>query len=201
MRGQIVALAAVGALALLSAPAVAEVTVASGELSPGSSGLVSLAVSTDRMDAGTSRVEVRLPTDREFSAVAAGAKPGWDATLLRSATNQVTGVLWSAQSEVSAIRPGSFETFTLQLGPVPADTDRLTLSAVQTYSDGLTAEAPALPVTVRQELAPQAVVVAAEEEKDNAARVATGLVIGGLFLLLGVAVASVLNRRQPAEPV
>ena len=43
-------------------------------------------------------------------------------------------MLWTAQSEATAIRPGSFETFTMQLGPVPADTDRLTLSAVQTLA-------------------------------------------------------------------
>lgn len=195
MRPQILALTVIGTVALSAASAAAEVTVASGELSPGSSGVVSLAVSTSRMDAGTSRVEVRLPTDRAFSTVAAGAKSGWDATLLRSAANQVTAIVWTAQSEASVVRPGSFETFALQLGPVPADTDRLTLSAVQTYTDGLTVEAAALPVTVHQEVVTEPVAAVTEEE-DNAATVATGLAIGGLALLLGVGVARVVNRES-----
>ncbi len=201
-------LAATGALGLLCGPAAADVSVASGDVTAGSTGFVGLAVSTERLDAATNRVELRLPIDRTFATVAAGAKPGWDVSLARVGTEAISAITWTAQTDAYAIRPGNFEMFSVKLGPMPADVDQFALSAVQSYTDGQTAPSTVMvavlqdPAMVPAAAVAEAAAAPAVEEPDNAARVAAGLAVGVVFLLLGVLVAAAVNRRgrQP-DPV
>ncbi|MGQ0845959.1 MAG: DUF1775 domain-containing protein [Sporichthyaceae bacterium] len=196
-------------LALIPGTAHAEVRVSSGPLVSGSPGFLSLAVSTERTDATTTRVEVRLPAEGTFDSVTAEAKPGWTSALVREGTGSVRGVLWTAEPASAGISAGTFEVFTVGLGAVPAGVDRLAFSATQTYGDGQTVAADGLSVAVEGERtavpaagAPpqveQVAAVAAVEEEDNAARVAIGLTAGGAAILLAFLATSISRRNRPA---
>ncbi|HEY2831692.1 MAG TPA: YcnI family protein [Sporichthyaceae bacterium] len=51
-------------------------------------------------------------------------------------TAAVTAITWHIDSAVSAIPPGGYDLFTVQVPKLPTDTDTLTFKAVQTYSSG-----------------------------------------------------------------
>lgn len=53
----------------------------------------------------------------------------------RTITEAVRTVTWTA-APGTRIGPGEFVEFPLSLGPLPEDTDRLVIPAVQTYDDG-----------------------------------------------------------------
>jgi uncharacterized protein YcnI len=105
---------------------------------------VSFQVPDEEDTSTTTAVEVVFPASHPIASVAVKAMPGWHVTVdhvrldkpLASddgpVTEAVSRIIWSGGS----ITPGTFEEFTVSLGPLPTDTDRLVFKAVQTYSDG-----------------------------------------------------------------
>lgn len=137
-----------GALLAIAAPlaASAHVTVDPGQAEAGSYTVVTVKVPNESETAGTTKVELTLPTDTPFSSVRYVPVAGWTAELVRETlpepvkvgeseiTEAVTKVIWTAEpgSEITA---GQLQLFPLSVGPVP-DTGSIVLAADQTYDDG-----------------------------------------------------------------
>lgn len=144
MRRLLVVLTGVfaGAL-LLAAPASAHVTVSSDDAAPGGYAQVTFAVPDESATASTTALAVQLP---DFAQVLVQPRPGWAFTTTKAKLaepitdddgNQISSVVrqvrWKATG--GGIRPGSFDTFTLSVGPLPK-AKSVSFGALQTYSDG-----------------------------------------------------------------
>jgi uncharacterized protein YcnI len=142
------ALVAAAAVTLAGAsPAFAHVTAQPATAEQGSYAVIALRVPTESETAGTVALQVTLPADHPITSVRTTPRPGWTATVTkepldppievhgRTITEAVRTVTWRADPGVR-IGPGEFADFPLSLGPLPTDTDRLVLPAVQTYDDG-----------------------------------------------------------------
>jgi uncharacterized protein len=137
-------LAGVLAAALaLAAPAFAHVTVSSDDAAPGGYAQITFAVPDESASAATTGLAVQLP---DFAQVLVQPKAGWaftttKATLAKPITdddgNQITSVVREVRWKATAggIKPGSFDTFTLSVGPLPKARS-VSFGALQTYSDG-----------------------------------------------------------------
>jgi periplasmic copper chaperone A len=144
--GTVLAVATVAALAG-AAPALAHVTAQPGTAEQGGYSVIALRVPTESDTAGTVKLQVTLPTDHPISSVRTTPRPGWTATMTKTALNPpvqadgrtiteaVTSVTWTADPG-TRIAPGEFADFPLSLGPLPTGVDQLVLPAVQTYDDG-----------------------------------------------------------------
>lgn len=141
-------LSAAAAIALVgAAPALAHVTAQPGRAEQGGYTVVAMRVPNESDTAGTVKLEVTLPADHPVTGVRTTPVPGWTATMVkapltppverngRTITEAVRTVTWTANAG-TRIGPGEFVEFPLSLGPLPTDTDRLVLPAVQTYDDG-----------------------------------------------------------------
>jgi periplasmic copper chaperone A len=169
---------------------------------------------------------VTLPAEHPITSVRTTPRPGWTATMTkaplnppveahgRTITEAVRTVTWTADPGVR-IGPGEFADFPLSLGPLPTDTDRLVIPAVQTYDDGEvvawdeppTADgseperpAPVVTLTLAADEGPLAAATTNPTEStgttDTAARWlgGSGLLIGALGL--GVGVGAMLRTRR-----
>jgi periplasmic copper chaperone A len=127
----------------LAAPALAHVTVSSDNAVPGGYAQLTFAVPDESAKASTVGLAVELP---DFAQVLVQPKPGWSfATTMARLTkpitdddgNQITSVVREVRWKAAAggIKPGSFDTFTLSVGPLPKARS-VAFGAVQTYSDG-----------------------------------------------------------------
>ncbi|MBG6053854.1 uncharacterized protein YcnI [Salinibacterium sp. CAN_S4] len=143
------AIAITAGLALaVAAPlaASAHVSVDPTQAVAGSYAVITLTVPNESETAGTTRVEVSLPTDTPFTSVRYVPVAGWTAELVTetlpepvtigesSITEAVTSVVWTADAG-SEIVAGQLQLFPLSVGPVP-DTGSVVLPTDQTYSDG-----------------------------------------------------------------
>jgi uncharacterized protein YcnI len=142
-----VALAA-GATLALAAPlaASAHVTLDVNTAKAGSFSLITFKVPNESATAGTTKVELTLPSDTPFAYVSYVPVPGWTTELTTTAldtpveaeggtiTDAVTTVTWTADAG-SEIAAGQLQLFPLSVGPVP-DTGSVALPVEQTYSDG-----------------------------------------------------------------
>lgn len=142
-------IAAVGALTgsavlLFAGPASAHVTVQPGEAEKGGYSKLVFKVPNERDDAGTTKVEVNLPTDHPLASVQTTPVPGWTVKVTKSKldkpldvhgkkiTEAVTKVTWSG----GKIEPGTFLEFPVSVGPLPEDADTLMFKTLQTYEGG-----------------------------------------------------------------
>lgn len=204
-------LSAAAAIALVgAAPALAHVTAQPGRAEQGGYTVVAMRVPNESDTAGTVKLEVTLPADHPVTGVRTTPVPGWTATMVkapltppverngRTITEAVRTVTWTANAG-TRIGPGEFVEFPLSLGPLPTDTDRLVLPAVQTYDDGEVVawnEPPAADGSEPERPAPvvmlspavQAAAAATPTAADPAARWlgGAGLLLGALGLGLGL---------------
>jgi uncharacterized protein YcnI len=135
---------AFGALVALAAPAVAHVTVASSDATPGGDAVVTFTVPTESDTASTTKLVASIPP---IASVAVRPVPGWTvttktsklATPLKSdegdVTSAVSEITWTATSAASAIKPGQFGEFDISVGPLP-NAASVSFPAIQYYSDG-----------------------------------------------------------------
>jgi uncharacterized protein YcnI len=147
LRAGTVAALAVTVAVIGAAPALAHVTAQPGTAQQGGYSVVALRVPTESDTAGTVKLQVTLPLDHPITSVRTTPRPGWTATMTkaplnppiqrsgRTITEAVSTVTWTADPG-TRIAPGEFVDFPLSLGPLPTDTDRLVLPAVQTYDNG-----------------------------------------------------------------
>jgi uncharacterized protein YcnI len=144
MRLVIIGVALVGGLLAGAGTAAAHVVVAPGTVTPGSVTEISFQVPDEEDNASTTKVEVTFPADHPIASVVPKVLPGWtiriDKTALAQPLKSDDGPVTEAVSKITwsggRITPGTFEDFTVSLGPLPSGTDRLVFKAVQTYSNG-----------------------------------------------------------------
>lgn len=217
-RGVLRAAAVVSFAAVLAlvgaAPAFAHVTAQPGEAEQGGYSVVAMRVPNESDTAGTVKLEITLPAEHPITGVRTTPVPGWTSSMAkaplaqpiqlhgRTITETVRTVTWTANPGVR-IGPGEFVEFPLSLGPLPTDTDRLIIPAVQTYDDGEVVSWSQPPVAAGPEPerpAPVVKLAPAESESvpvpaapapapsDDVARLlgGAGLLLGALGLGLGL---------------
>ncbi|MER8188594.1 YcnI family protein [Kitasatospora sp. NPDC094015] len=142
------AVLAASVVAAAAVPAFAHVTVQPGTATQGAYTAVAFRVPDESDTASTTKLEVSLPADHPVASVATEPLPGWTATTEKTKlatpiktddgdeiTDAVTKITWTADAGAK-IAPGQFQDFKVSLGPLPTDTDKLVLKALQTYDDG-----------------------------------------------------------------
>jgi uncharacterized protein YcnI len=127
-------------------PASAHVSVTATDATPGGYTKAAFRVPNEKEDAGTTVVEINLPTDTPIASVSVKPLPGWTVVTTTGAlpapvetangvvTEAVTKIVWTATDGV-AIQPGQFEEFEVYLGPLP-QAEQVVFKALQTYEDG-----------------------------------------------------------------
>ncbi|MET9801866.1 YcnI family protein [Streptomyces sp. NPDC006368] len=137
---------AVSSVVLLSGTAFAHVSVQpQGEAAKGGYATVHFKVPNERDNASTVKVEVTLPAEHPLASVSTQPVPGWKAAVTKAKlakplqvhgkriTEAATRITWTADG--SKIAPGQFQQFTVSLGQLPENTDRLVFKALQTYDN------------------------------------------------------------------
>jgi uncharacterized protein YcnI len=215
-RSWLLRLSAVGAIvavltSAVAGPASAHVTVNPDAATKGGFTKVAFRVPNESDTAGTTVVEVNLPTDTPIASVSLKPLGGWTAVATK------TKITWTAAAG-SAIKPGQFQEFEVSMGPLP-DTDQVVFKTLQTYSDGTIVRWIDLPTTdgtepehpapVLELAAPAAAgaatgtpsVVAAPADTGSE-DAGTGTTYGVVGMLLGLAglVAGLLAYRRAAQP-
>jgi len=222
------AVAAAAALVLVVAtalPAMAHVTVDPAQAPAGGFTVLTFKVPNERDNAGTTKLEVQLPTDHPFSSVSVRPNGAWTATTATAPLpqpvtdddgNQITEAVSTVTWEGSRIAPGQFEEFQLQVGPLP-DAAGATLSfpAVQTYDNGEVVRwidpvvagqpepqhpAPSLVLTAAGGDAP----AAAAPSSSSSSSDTTGRTLGIIGIVVGaagvvIAVVALTNRPRVAD--
>lgn len=189
---------------------------------PGANAILTFRVPTESATAGTTKVEITLPTSDPFPSVSARALTGWtvgvteaklpqpvvddDGATLTKAPHTVT---WTAQAG-SATGPGEFQEFELQVGPLPTS-GTVVLPVTQTYSDGSVVkwdegtppggEEPEHPAPSFDIAAAPAVASSdAVSTTDGTARTlgVVGIVVGAIGAGIGLAGVAAARRRASA---
>jgi len=131
----------------LSGVAAAHVTVQPTKAAAGSETVFTFRVPTERDDANTVKIVLALPTSPPIPAVSVEPLPGWTGHVrMRSLAKPVqtddgpvrrtaARITWVCADQVDAIKPGQFQQFTIEAGPLPR-TKRLVFKVLQFYSDG-----------------------------------------------------------------
>lgn len=147
LRGGLVLALTTGVVLAGAAPAFAHVTAQPGTAVKGGYTVINFRVPNESDTASTVKLEVTLPTDHPITSARTTPTAGWTATITKGAlpapiqrndttiTQAVTTVSWVAQPGTK-IAPGQYLDFPLSVGPLPSDTDKLVLPAIQTYDDG-----------------------------------------------------------------
>ncbi|MEU0601130.1 YcnI family protein [Streptomyces sp. NPDC006393] len=142
--GLVTALAAAGVLTAAGA-AFAHVTVHPDSYAKGASdGVLTFRVPNEEDSAGTTKVQVYLPTDHPLLGVLVTPQDGWTAkvteTKLKKPVKTDDGTITDAVSEITwtggKIGPGQYQDFDVAFGQLPEDTGQLVFKTLQTYSDG-----------------------------------------------------------------
>jgi uncharacterized protein YcnI len=131
--------------ALAGAPmAAAHVTPDPTEAPRGGFTTVNFRVPNEEQDASTTQVEINFPTDTPITFVAVQPVPGWryrtETARLDEPVEGESGEVTEAVSKVTytggKIRPGEFQEFAIELGPLPEEGDQVVFPTLQTYDNG-----------------------------------------------------------------
>ena len=206
--------------ALAVAPsAAAHVTLNPNEVPADSFSRFAIRVPTERPDAATTKVELRLPEGLFF--VSFQPKPGWKRTVTMEKLDPPVEVFGEKQTERIAtvrweggtIAPGEFDEFGLSAKVPDAPGRALVFPAVQTYSSGevvrwigaADADTPAPRVTlgakanegaVAAPAAAETTAAASTEDDSTTANLALALGIAGLVAGLGALVLTLVWRPK-----
>jgi uncharacterized protein YcnI len=146
----ILTVAAVGTVAVLgwATAAQAHVTVDPTQATQGGYARLLFRVPTESDTLSTTKVEVALPTDTPFASVLTLPVTGWTVATTKAKlttpitnddgdtiTEAVSTITWTASSNDSAIKPGEFLEFPVDVGPLPKASS-VVFKTLQTYSDG-----------------------------------------------------------------
>ncbi len=145
--GVFAAVTAIGVLGF-AGTAFAHVTVSPSSAPQGSESVITFRVPTESDTASTTKVDLFLDTTHPIAVVDVQQVAGWTAVEKQvklstpikdddgnEVTSTVGEVTWTANSAQSAILPGQFQQFPLELGPLPT-TGSIAFKVLQTYSDG-----------------------------------------------------------------
>jgi uncharacterized protein YcnI len=136
-----------GALACAGV-AYAHVTVSPSTAQQGAFTSIEFRVPTESDTASTTKVDVHFDMNNPVATVDYQALPGWTTTVTTAklakpitdddgnqVTEAVSEIVWTADSAATAIKPGQFLDFPIELGPLPK-TGSIAFKTLQTYSDG-----------------------------------------------------------------
>jgi uncharacterized protein YcnI len=139
--------AVIGALAFAGAAA-AHVTVSPSSAQQGAFTTIAFRVPTESDKASTTKVDMHLDMNNPIATVDYQAVTGWTTKVTVSklakpitdddgnqVTQAVSEIVWTANSAATAIKPGQFQEFPIELGPLPK-TGSIAFKTLQTYSDG-----------------------------------------------------------------
>ncbi len=145
--GAIVLGAAFGVFGLAGA-AFAHVTISPSSAPQGGFTVVTFRVPTESDTASTTKLQLFFDLTNPIAVVDTQPVPGWTAKLDsktlpkpikdddgNTVTTAIGDVTWTATSAATAIKPGEFQQFPVELGPLPT-TGSVTFKILQTYSDG-----------------------------------------------------------------
>lgn len=121
--------------------ALAHVTIEPATVQRGQFSTLVFRVPNERADSATTKVRVQLPPEYPMTSVSVRPVPGWTITLERTQpTEGQQGNLVDTVSVISweggRIEPGFYESFEMNLGPMPEDADVLYFPTIQYYDDG-----------------------------------------------------------------
>jgi uncharacterized protein YcnI len=138
------------ALFATAAPVWAHVSVSPEEAPKGGFATLTFQVPNERDDATTNKVEVQFPQDHPIAEASVQPIPGWSVEVTKkklpapiktdegeTLDEGVNTVTWTADDK-KGLGEGEFQQFTVSVA-LPDDTDSLAFPAIQTYSDGETA--------------------------------------------------------------
>lgn len=212
--GVVCAAALVGAVGTASA----HVTAQPGTAAQGTYTAVAFRTPNEEDKADTVKLEVSFPTDHPIASVSVEPVPGWTATVQKSTlatpiqtddgtvTQAVSKITWSG----GKIMPGQYQDFSVSLGPLPTDTDKLVFKALQTYDNGEVVrwienappggpepEHPAPTLTLTKAPDAAATTPAGTSTSGGAAALTLGI-IGTVLGLIGAVLGGLaLRRRTP----
>lgn len=118
-----------------------------GQAVKGKPATVTFKVPNERPDAGTVSIRLDLPAEFPLRTVRVRSITGWTAEVVKAKLDQPikTGnveiteafrsITWTAAPGIR-IGPNEFAEFAVTLGPMPDNTDKLVINAVQTYDSG-----------------------------------------------------------------
>jgi uncharacterized protein YcnI len=223
-RTAIAGVVATAGIVLFAIPALAHITVTPGSAQPGSAAVLTFHVPNEEAKAGTTRVDMQIPTDHPIAQLLVKPVPGWTIsvrtiTLAKPVvtddgqfTQAVSEVIWSG----GQIAPGQFQDFAISADPLPQGVSQLTFKAIQTYSNGDVVRwidvpqpgqpapdhpAPVLTIAAGTASAPPAASrpAAATSGSGTSDGMARGIAAGGVVVgLLGLALAALSWRRGQA---
>jgi uncharacterized protein YcnI len=164
----------------------AHVSITPNQADPGTSQNFVIQALNESATASTVKVEVALPTDTPIVSVRYQATPGWTTEVVtgtlpepvevsgNTLTEAPTSIVFTAQPG-GEIRPGTFQTWTVSLGPIP-ETGSLLLPSVQTYDDGQIANWTASADEIEEDdtLKPAPVLFVEDEVQDSHGGAAAG---------------------------
>ena len=137
----LVAAAAIGVAG--AAAAQAHVRVTPDSTAEGGYSRLTFRVPNESDTAGTTSVEVALPTDTPFSSVMTKPVPGWKAEVVEAdlpkpievdgatVTKAPATVTWTAEGKTQ-IKPGEYQEFSISVGPLPKEGTMIELPTKQT---------------------------------------------------------------------
>lgn len=213
MRKQIAGAASIAVLALPAA-AGAHVTMQPGSAAAGKFTVENVRVPNESDSASTTKVDLKLPDGFAFASYE--KVPGWTAKVARAKLaepikaddgeidEQVSRIVWTANSDTAGIQPGQFQDFPLSVQIPGKEGDTLTFKAIQTYSDGEVArwigapdaEKPAPQIAVTAAAAEHGAAASEMSDEDDGDTLAViALIVGALGLGAG-ATALVLGRKK-----
>jgi uncharacterized protein len=133
---------------VLAGSAWAHVTVSPSSAPQGAFTSIVFRVPTESDTASTTKVDVHFDMNNPIATVDYQALPGWTTKVTTSkltkpitdddgnqVTQAVSEIVWTADSPATAIKPGQFLDFPVELGPLPK-TPSIEFKTLQTYSDG-----------------------------------------------------------------
>jgi uncharacterized protein YcnI len=125
----------------------AHVTVSGEKPVQGGFTKITFRVPTEDETAGTVKFAIKFPDDHPVASLNTKAVPGWTVAVTKTKlatpvktddaeiSEAVSTVTWTANQGVR-IGPGEFGEFEVSGGPLPDNTDKLIIPAVQTYDNG-----------------------------------------------------------------
>lgn len=138
---------AIGVLAF-AGTAFAHVSVSPSSAPQGGEAVITFRVPTESDTASTTKVDLFFDLTHPIAVVDVQPVPGWTASIKQhklptpiknddgdEVNSAVSEIVWTATNAQSAIRPGQFEQFPVEMGPLPT-TDSIAFKVLQTYSDG-----------------------------------------------------------------
>ena len=210
--------AIVGAIVVGASSASAHVTVDPGTAAKGAGDQVlTFRVPNEMDDANTTQVKIQLPQDHPIAAVDVLAMPGWttkvDTVHLDTPIETDDGTITDVPTVITwtggEIKPGEYGEFKVLAMGLPDDTDSLTFKTVQTYDNSQ--EEAWIDETVAGQAEPEhpapvlnLTAAAASEtataspaggESDSDVLALTGVVVGGISLVVAVAAIALARKR------